>query len=86
MREKEKEKAFTEIEKNVLIHLFFKKKEAPFDSHVIEGETNASPRLIALCMLSAHQLEKPGNVLPPLSGTAGFEPQPPGRRACAPIN
>ena len=37
-------------------------------------------------MLRAHQLEKPGNLLPPLSGAAGFEPQPPGRRACAPTN
>ena len=64
----------------------FSFKEAPFDSHVIEGDTNASPRLTALCMLRARQLEKPGNVLPPLSGAAGFEPQPPCRRACAPTN
>ena len=48
--------------------------------HVTKGDTNAFPRLTALCMVRAQSARKPGNVLPPLSGAAGFEPRPPGRR------
>ena len=49
--------------------------------HVTKGDTNASPRLTALCMLRVQSARKPGKVLPPLSGAAGFEPRPPGWRS-----
>ena len=32
-------------------------------------------------MLRVQSARKPGNVLPTLSGAAGFEPRPPGRRS-----
>ena len=43
--------------------------------------TKASPRLTSLCILRARSARKPGNVLPPLSGAAGFESRPSGRRS-----
>ena len=60
---------------------FFLLKESVLWHHVTKGDTNSAPKLTTLCTLKAQSARNPGNVLPPLSGAAGLEPRPPGRRS-----